>query len=444
MRVPRRLADLRGPSGPPPAVVVLLVIEVIVVAILLASGVQVADLLKSAGPVVALTLALLNPTVQELGRRRPRLTVEASEVDRHGVVVAPALRPWPIDVERIVSNELADAHQTVEALSAISDTFAAFSDPLAARPSAADHERAKQAFQDELVAYEAELRIWLEHYQEASRERADSFTLTLRLDNAGSGAHADSITVVLDLPDVARLVDELPEIEPPPDRPTYEPPRPRLRSSLAGFDHYGALVQSPSAIFPRSIAPPVKPETWTLHDDDRRLEAAIGDVQAGRSLRLGDPLLIRVAGSGRHELTWLVYSKSLRRPATGTLILDVPVDSDRPAFGRLHGILTFPDVPIVDEHLEDEDRDEEDACGDQRVARREVRTTDPPGPPASTVTDDDRDDEDEDGRSLIRRLDEASKWWESRALGLDPAHDGPDRSEVRRVERADSGQPPEG
>lgn len=319
-------------------VVTLLVIELIIVAVLLTSGVSAGDLLKSAGPAITLTIAFLSPTVQELGRRKPKLTVRAAEANRRGVVAATALRPWPNDAERIVSNELADARQTLEARPGILDTSAALANPFAVQPSAAKHERAKKAFQEQLTGYEIDLRTWRADYQQASRVRADTFQLTLRLESAESGAHADAVTVVVDLPDGAEVVDELPEVAPPPDRPTYQPPRPRGLVEVGSLGDYGSLIFARS---PMGVSPPVffrRPETWTVVDDGRRVEAAIGDVQAGRSLALGEALLIRVARSGRHEVGWTVFSKSLRRPTTGRLVLDLPADPDRPAFGRLQGI----------------------------------------------------------------------------------------------------------
>jgi hypothetical protein len=433
--------------------VILLVIELIVVAVLLRSGMSAGDVLKSAGPVITLTIAFLNPTVQELGRRKPKLAVQAAEADRRGIVAATALRPWPSDAERIVSNELADARQTLEADPGVLGTLAALADPFAARPSAAEHERAKNAFQEQLVSYEIDLRTWLADYQQASRVRADTFQLTLRLKSAESGAHADAVTVVVDLPDGAEIVDELPEVTPPPDRPTYQPPRPRGLGDLGWLGNYGPLISAPSPI---GVLPPVlfrRPETWMAVENGRRLEAAIGDVQAGRPLALGDALLIRVARPGRHEVGWTVFSKSLPRPTTGTLVLDLPADPDRPAFGRLHGILTFPDVPIVDDELAaddaGEDEDGEDIFGQTRVARREVRSADPPGPPSSSERTDDAGDDGDRGEqndratnAVLLRLNDAAAWWEWRALGLDPAHDGPERVEVRRAERVDPDQPP--
>src|SRR4051794_18170451 len=114
--MPARRPLLRRPdaSGPPPFVVGLLVVELVAVVVLLIVGVGVPDLIKLGAPVITLTLALLSPTIQELGRRKPKLTITAVEADDHGVVAASALRPWPIDVDPVVRNEIADAQQSVD------------------------------------------------------------------------------------------------------------------------------------------------------------------------------------------------------------------------------------------------------------------------------------------------------------------------------------------
>lgn len=451
MRQRRRVPAPRFLSGAPPAVLTLLAIEVVIVVVLLILGVRIGDLLTRAGPVIALTLAFLNPTVQELGRRKPKLTIRASEAGASGIVAAPALRPWPNDVERIVSNEVAEARQTLDIPRSLLNVINGIGGPFALRPSAADHERAKQAFAEQLVTYETELRSWLAGYQQASRARADTFQLTLHLVSAESGAHADAITVVLDLPDGAEVVDELPEVAPPPERPSYQPPLPQQPRAFGPPIDYPKFFSRADLL---DSAPPVaqRPKAWSAVDQGRRLEAAIGDVQAGRSVALGDPLLIRLARPGQHELGWTIFSKSLRRAATGTLTLDLPADPNRPAFGRLHGILAFPDVPIVDDDFDDDaaSEDEEYAFGERRVARREVRSTDPPESPSRTETTDDAGDEygdvgeqpDSEMHPVLRHIREISAWRAWRDLGLDPADDGPDQVEVRPAERIDSDQPP--
>ena len=89
------------------------------------------------------------------------------------------------------------------------------------------------------------------------------------------------------------------------------------------------------------------------------------------------------------------------------------------------------------------------AQGSDRGARQ-PRSRCPACEDADDANDADGDEQSDSGiNSVMRRLNEAAAWWEWRALGLDPDHDGPDRVEVRRVERVTSpvggwvGDPPE-
>ncbi len=370
--------------------------------------------------------------MQELGRPKPKLQVTTREADEDGVVAAAALRPWPVDVERVVTNELADARHTVELAgmgAASFDRFFGLGDPMVRRPTEADHEIARAAFEGGLVDYEAELREWLAGYQDASRRCANTFTVTLRLDNAAAGAHAEKVTVHVRMPDGAERVAELPEVDVPPGRPTYQPPQPRRITDLRVFD-VGRPAISPLEALYRGTDLAEPPDPWRPVDDGRAVELEAGDPQAGRSVTLGTSLLIRVAGPGRHELTWTVYSKSLRRPKTGTLVLDLPEGPPRRAFGRVEGILSFPDVPIVDPDATEEYEDGEDELFKPRVARREVRSSDPPAAPPTF------EDEDGDGvPAVLRHLGQANEVARWRRLGLDPEHDGPEHYEVRPVER---------
>src|SRR3954454_22232647 len=122
-------------SSPPPAVLTLLAFEAMAVIALLALGVSWVALLASAAPAITLTLALLNPTVQELGRRQPKLSVTTQDGDR---MLAPTARPWPIDAERIVANEVAEAYETAKSRHTSLETFMRLQEPFALRPSEAD------------------------------------------------------------------------------------------------------------------------------------------------------------------------------------------------------------------------------------------------------------------------------------------------------------------
>jgi hypothetical protein len=147
----------------------------------------------------------------ELARRKPRLTVTTQTGER---LVARS-RPWPIDAERILANELADARETAKRRHHALDnlTFGvAFGGP----PSETEHDRAQVAFEKDVVDYDEKLSTWLTDYSKAAREYSDTFEIIVRLENGVSGAYADTVTVVLELPSGVTAIDRLPEVPAPP------------------------------------------------------------------------------------------------------------------------------------------------------------------------------------------------------------------------------------
>jgi hypothetical protein len=232
-------------SGPPPAVVALLIVELIVTIVLFVHGVSPTELLKSAGPVITLTVLLLSPTIQELGRRQPKLSVEAEQASGDGLVKVPGLRPWPIDADRVVANELADAHEMLSVMGRATNMWLNLGDPFAVRPSEADHARAREAFEVQLQHFEARLRGWLAEYSTAAKARSQIFDLTLRLTNKRGGAHADSVTIVLDLPATLTVAEDRPEVQVPPERPCYQPPKlGGLRDVPTGAAHLASIFRA--------------------------------------------------------------------------------------------------------------------------------------------------------------------------------------------------------
>jgi hypothetical protein len=393
-----------GSAGPPPFVVALLVVEIVVTTALFFTGVSLGELLASAGPAIALTLALLNPTVQELGRRQPKLSVLAEQANDDDVVTVSALRPWPVDIDRVVANEVAAARHTLTTRSNAMNTMVRLHDPFAVLPSDKDRHEARGAFEQELTDYEVNLRSWLTEYATAASVCSQTVALTLRLTNDRRGAHADAVTVVLDLPPTITTAEDRPSMALPPKRPCYEPPRPRsLRADQSGWSRTPLITS-----VRRADVPPIafrRDAGWKITDDQRHLEATVGEAHSGRSVKLVEPPLLLVDGAGRHDIAWTAYTKSARRAAHGTLTLLVPASMERPAFGRLHGVTKYPDVPIIDD-------------GGEII--HSIRATDPPLRPAAV--------EDVDG--VVKGLREARALWEWNALGLDPSTDGPDRSVV--------------
>jgi hypothetical protein len=380
-------------AGPPPLVLALLSVEVMAVIVLLLVGVALSDVALAVAPVTAVTMAFLNPTVQELGRRQAKLSVVADQDTGERVVPAPALCRWPLDIDRVVANELAAARETMALHGRFADMPLGLGS-LVSRPSEAEHARVREAFEQELPDFDVSLRAWLAEYSIAAVRHSRTFDLTLRLNNS-SGAHAEGVRVVLDLPATVRVIDERPVVALPPGHPVYEPPRSRFPG--AGWMDIPTISPVARGNVPATI-PKISLSEPPWRIDGNCMEASLDEVHAGRSVGVGEPLLLLADGEGQHEVGWTVYTKSARRPARGTFWLMVPPDTDRPAFGRLHGITSYPDAPLVDD--------------DGEVVHH-VRATDPPPrPPAG-----------QEGGDLKARLRQVAPLMEWHALGLDPAAD---------------------
>jgi hypothetical protein len=414
-RLSRKLS-FRSP-GPPPVVVGLLAVELAAVVAFLVLGTSLSDVLKSAGLPIALTVAFLNPTVQELGRRQAKLSVVAEEANSDGLVTGPALAAWPIDVDRVVANELAAAREPLSWPRGATNALQLIGDPFAVKPTEADHARARDAFEQKLSDFETSLRDWLNEYSTAAKGRSQAFDLTLRVTNARNGAHAEAVTIVLDLPATLSLGEDRLDVLLPPERPCYEPPRPR--SLQTDWLHEpllrGPLVPLTVPALPFIPPSPPPKSAWRITDGRRRLEAVVGGVHCGRSVDVGEPLLLLADCAGQHEIHWTAYTKSARRAAEGTITLVVPPSQpDRPPFGRLHGIVSYPDVPIVDH---------------DGGTVHPLRVVDPPlQPPVAEASS--------DVLSALEQMGALRGW---NALGLDPATDGPDCSVVVRAARPVAG-----
>jgi len=393
--------------GIPGIVAVWLLVALIGAAVAYELGVKPSYLISiGVALIVGATGAMLSSTLQDLGRRQPRLALAAAEADRSDPtrVTAPHLPPWPVDARRVVANEIAEAEASLEIDRSSLLLSVMGAGLLTSRPSTKDHERARERFTESLPQHADALREWLAGYAEAATVRSQTFELTLRLANSSPSVHADDVTVVLDLPPSVVQTDEVPACEPPPERPSYEPPQPQLLYGM-GYDRpYVSRAAIVGSLFPK--VPPIDlPEAaWQASANGRRLEASAGEVHAQRSVVVCSPLLLRARGSGRHEICWRAYTKSARRASEGVLTLVVLADdSGRPAFGRMKGVTSYPDVDLVDAD-----------SGDVVAA---ARTSDPPPRPPD-----------------FDRLKESHALMQWHALGLDPSCDGTTTAgAVRRI-----------
>jgi len=387
---------------------------------------------------VAIALVAAEPRLHGLTRPRPKLvlTVEGAP---NGTLESVCPAPWPLDADRIVANETGEALDTVRDSRAL-PTWLTRGAGLTAPPTAEDHQRAKDEFKAEVEVYESELRAWLEEYSQAAIARLETFEVSLAVSNASGAAHAEAVEVVLELPESVYLGSAEHRVKAPPIRPTYRPPQPRTV-----FPSHTPVWPGPSPVvsvrrdlghtFDRVVSGLRSKDGWDESSDRRRLTAPRYELQPGRTVGVAEPLWLRAKGTGVHEILWSVYSQSLSEPVRGLFKLIVPEgDPTRPPFGRVEGILRFPDAEIARGGDEDGDTDE---AKPTESAVRSVRSSDPPlAPPALSVDDDD------DEADVVARLRAASRRWEWEALGLDPEFDGPssNRAKVSEAKPRDSAE----
>lgn len=377
---------------------------------------------------VAFLYVAAEPRLHRLTRPKPKLTL-VLEGASDGRLVSAGLPPWPLHIERIVANEAADALDTVRDPKAL-PSWLTMGIGLAARPTPEDHQRAKERFESEVETYKEELREWLNEYSRAAIARWETFEVSLALSNATGAAHAEAVEVVLELPETVGRGSAGVQVEAPPTRPTYRPPQPR---SLLDWGRPSPFVAArPQFDLDDFVPSPRSKQEWDESSTSRRLTAPRIDVQPGRTIEVAEPLWLRAHGPGVHEVQWSVYSQSLDHPVRGSFKLVIPQgDSERPPFGRMEGILRFPDAPIVREHDGDEAAAEND---ESRPTVRPVRNSDPPlAPPSSDAERDDGD--------VLAKIQEASRHWEWEALGLDPELDRPGVSRRVEVRKADQRSP---
>ncbi len=221
------------------------------------------------------------------------------------------------------------------------------------------------AFEKRLADYSADLSAWLEAYAELAQERVRTFDLALVVESAARGAYAESVTLELKLPDGFRMLEEIPEMGQLPADPSYKPPK--TIDPFRPMEMPGPFVPS-RAFTPFDLASVISPRNSGWRETTGGVERDIGEVHHGRTIELGEPLLLQAPHEGTFEVRWAFYTKSRNR-CRGSLQVVVPEASDRPAFTRLAGILAYPDLTFVD------------ADGTER----ERRTSDPPlSPPEST------------------------------------------------------------
>lgn len=346
--------------------------------------------------VVGLAVAAVAPRVQQLTRPQPRLSLLVDGETAADRLVSNDLAPWPSAVERVVANEAAESRATTRLDGLVAFQFL---EALTQRPSEASRKRAKERFEATVLAYENQLRDWLLTYEQLAAER--HACREIRFGVVNRGAHAEAVRLVLELPATVHRVDVVPSMTAPPRRPVYtSKPEATGPSVLLNLERESSIVLS-------------RPAGWEL-DPAGHLAIDVGDVHRDHDAYTPDAIVLRASEPGGHVVGWKLLTKSASKAATGSFVFHVPEgDPSRPAFGRLAGILEYPDLVIRGVSM---------GPGTDPVDLK-PRTTDPPVAPPEVP---ERGPEGNVTDRIIRRR-EALKW---RELGLDPQYDGPTPFEI--------------
>jgi len=344
----------------------------------------------------------LSGRIAEQFERQPDLGLEVALGDG-GWADAPAAarQPWPFDEDAVIKAEMKRLTEEADAFenAAKGSLGLMLRGPMSAPPSASEYKRARRNFEEQLRDHEVALREWLGDYRDLADQYARTFELDLHVTASQRGAYAEDVSLVLVFPSGIEIVDDWPTIACPPEPPGYQAPAPRPYFTTPDRIPLGSLG-SPVHVPPISFELPTIPEQsiWNVDDDNSRATISLGSIHHGSSVHIREGLLVRVRSPGRIEIAWTLFAKNSRRHRSGTLTLVVPQPAERPAFRRLHGITSFPDVPLVDDN------------GD---VVRELRADDPPisPPPRPTTTGSGRD-------SVLDLMLEGREWLEWHELGL--------------------------
>jgi hypothetical protein len=148
------------------------------------------------GLVLAGVKAAITERVQEVFKRKPDLTLLASAGAGHKQIVeATILRPWPVDVDRIVAHEVEVARASEQlGDSDVLNRLVGMGDPFAIRPSQAQKDRALATFRQDIEEFADGLHEWLDTYVVTAGERSRTVALDFTI---ARGAHAEAVTLVL-------------------------------------------------------------------------------------------------------------------------------------------------------------------------------------------------------------------------------------------------------
>jgi hypothetical protein len=259
----------------------------------------------------------------------------------------------PIDIDACVINAVAAVHREVPPAPKPPPTglglniaaLTAFNDPMGRE----NREEAIERLDTELAEYEPALREWLTGYADRCWASYSMVSAPVAIRNAGDN-RADDITLRITLADnVLALTEEGMDaltMLPPPKRPRYER---RSRYGPGLTDIPGMMPRIPSlnpTARPRSA---VSGPTYVVEHDRAVAEVRLDALTHGVTERSPGRLMLTPQKPGVYELGWQAHVGNLRRPARGTIHLDVgQLDVEGEPLTTIEDVVDSGDVNVRD------------------------------------------------------------------------------------------------
>lgn len=210
----------------------------------------------------------------------------------------------------------------------------------------------------ELEEYEPELRAWLEAYASLRWPTYATVVEKVAVFNDGEN-RADDITLRIAIPDdlvpvAADLLDGL-QLEQPPEPPRYEERNTFTRDLSLPHDvvaerlgELTAVTRNQRFAFPSARTRDVADGPVIRAEQGRQVAMVRLDALThGVTVLSEDTLKVMPRQPGTYELPWEAHVSNLRRPARGTIVLEVaPMTEDGPPLVKVSSIARTEDVKL--------------------------------------------------------------------------------------------------
>lgn len=178
---------------------------------------------------------------------------------------------------------------------------------------------------DRVTKYGSELREWIEEFEEARAECLRAFNLGLRIYEQGHAA-TDHVDLILRFPEGFELEGELPEVDEPPEAPSFS-----SGIVFPGFSSaHAAAVSSAANRIVHGFKPQQRTDDeprYSLEEGRPRVDYSLGHVNQSHYRPVPAFTLKAPKEPGTYEVAWELTADALPKAISGSLILEISAAS---------------------------------------------------------------------------------------------------------------------